>query len=147
MKNYYSPEQVADIESRQLKKVTFGQGKRKDCEAIAFVFYPGTGKVKVNNREMNQYFFNIKDRYSLLKPAIYKGMCCQMDLNLFIVGGGVKGQADAGSKAFAKALVNCFPELENDFKTLYLTVPDGRRVERKKLNKPKARKSKAYVRR
>lgn len=125
----------------------FGNGSRKRSKAFAVVEIPGTGKVTVNNRHFLEYFQEPKDRSHMLKSVVAIGKTCEIDLKVYVHGGGINCQADAALVAVSNALIKAFPEFERFLVDRYFTYADKRRVERKKTSKYKARKSYTYVRR
>ncbi len=89
----------------------------------------------------------MKARYLAIRPVFLVDKACQVNIDFYVHGGGKYGQADACRTALGKALKYMFPELETIIRNLYLDYDDGRRKERKKTNKLKARKDHTYVRR
>ena len=143
----YFGENKEILEKQKLKKNYFGKGRRKKAKALALLQTPGSGKIKINNREFSEYFFNSSDRYHLIKPIIAAGKECEVDIQIFVYGSGLSKQSEAAKVALSKAMLKAFPEFEKHFFDLFLTFTDDRRVERKKTGKPKARKGVTYVRR
>ena len=50
---------------------------------------PGTGKVKVNNREFTEYFFRGDDRNHILKPIKLIDKLMDVDIEYFVHGGNL----------------------------------------------------------
>ena len=136
-----------EVEKTRARINFFGRGTRKSSRAFVVITTPGSGKVLINNREFIEYFSQDHSRYEVLKPLISADKTCEVDLKVFVYGGGVQGQATAASVAVAKALVKAFPELHRAFYEEYMFWIDPRQVERKKTGKYKARKGYTYVRR
>ena len=136
------------------KKYHWGTGRRKT--AIARVrLADGTGKIVVNDRPLDHYFTEEKDRSAVIAPLNATEMRNRLDVFVNVHGGGFTGQAGAVSQGVARALKNMFglqTEQSADgqepaggmAKKLrdsgYLTR-DGRMKERKKYGRKGARKS------
>lgn len=119
--------------------VTNTLGRRKTAVARVYLS-KGSGKVTVNDREVNNYFKTPVLLDKVQQPFQLTGTSGQFDVNVNVDGGGVNGQAEAVRLGISRALV----ELNPDFKTLLkadgLMTRDPRMVERKKPGRKKARK-------
>ncbi|MDY0009396.1 MAG: 30S ribosomal protein S9, partial [Bdellovibrionales bacterium] len=71
----------------------------------------------------------------------------QFDVDCFVAGGGLSGQAGAVRHGISRALVNFEPALRAALKKAGFLTRDSRVVERKKYGKHKARKSTQWVKR
>jgi small subunit ribosomal protein S9 len=132
---------------KQGRVSSFASAHRKRSSALAVIQYPGTGKVSVNRRNLIEYFGDYSSRYDVIKPVTVARKNCQVDMKVYVHGGGIKGQGQACRLAVAKAVIKMFPDSKPDiFKAGFLRI-DMRSVESKKTSKPKARKSHTYVRR
>jgi small subunit ribosomal protein S9 len=144
------------------KKKTFywGTGRRKT--AVARVrLCEGTGKITINERPLEAYFTEDKDRNAVIGPLQLTELRGRVDVFVNVNGGGFTGQAGAISQGMARALKEMFGiqtgqqgEATADgqeetgpagmAKKLrdsgYLTR-DGRMKERKKYGRKGARKS------
>jgi small subunit ribosomal protein S9 len=138
------------------KAYYWGTGRRKT--AIARVrIREGSGKVQINNRELEDFFTEEKDRAAVLGPLELTDLRNRIDVFVNVRGGGITGQAGATSQGIARALKTMFgqtqPEsAETDGEAVqggfakklrdsgYLTR-DSRMKERKKYGKKGARKS------
>ena len=121
-------------------------GRRK--QAIARVrLRPGTGKVTINKRELENYFPNPTHRMVSLEPLRLTSTDEVYDVDANLDGGGVTGQAGALRLGIARALVELDPELRPTLKRAGLLTRDAREKESKKYGLKKARKAPQYSKR
>ncbi|MBN1597459.1 MAG: 30S ribosomal protein S9 [Bacteroidales bacterium] len=114
-------------------------GRRKS--AIARIYLnSGKGSIKVNNRELEDYFPFEQLQYIVKQPLALTESEGKYDIKVNLIGGGVKGQAEALRLAITRALIKADPENKEILKSNKLLTRDPRRVERKKPGRPKARK-------
>ena len=79
-------------------------GRRK--EAVARVrLRSGSGKIKVNKREFNEFFPRETHRIIVLQPMKTAGVENKFDIIATIDGGGISGQAGALRHGIARALL------------------------------------------
>jgi small subunit ribosomal protein S9 len=123
-----------------------GTGRRK--EAIARVrIMPGTGKWKINDRTLDEYFPNKVHQQLISEPFVTVGAEEQFDVVARIGGGGVTGQAGALRLGIARALILVDPESRPSLKRAGFLTRDARVTERKKAGLKKARKAPQYSKR
>ena len=121
-------------------------GRRK--EAIARVYLTeGTGNMSINNKSLEEYFPLPQTQYMVKLPLQLTETEGKYDINVNLVGGGVKGQSEALSLALARALQKIEPEYRGVLKERGLLRRDPREVERKKSGQPKARKKTQFSKR
>lgn len=120
--------------------VAWGTGRRKTAVARVRV-QPGTGKFVVNNRPMEQYFCNERDREDVLAPLRATDKFGQVDVAVNVLGGGPTGQSGAIILGIARALEALNPSLHQQLGDNGFLTRDSRMVERKKYGYKKARKS------
>ncbi len=124
-----------------------GLGRRK--EAIARVrLVPGTGTIKVNGRELAEYFPNKLHQQLITDPFTILELKGSYDVIARISGGGVAGQAGALRLGIARAL----NEIDRDnnrpaLKKAGFLKRDARVIERKKAGLKKARKASQFSKR
>lgn len=119
---------------------TTATGRRK--AAIARVYLSkGKGKITVNDREYKEYFPIQMLYMKLEKPFKVAGVEGKYDVKINVLGGGIKGQAEAISLGISRALVIIDEAIKPALKDEKLLTRDPRVVERKKFGKKKARKS------
>tara|TARA_Y100000310_G_C20610660_1_gene777813 strand:+ start:1126 stop:1527 length:402 start_codon:yes stop_codon:yes gene_type:complete len=131
-------------------KITMVSGKRKRAVARAS-FRQGTGKVKVNNKELNIYQPKMY-RLKLKEPLIIAGdMSNKIDIDVNVAGGGISSQSDACRLVIAKSLVQY--SKSDKLKDIFLKydrnllVADVRRKEASKPNrhgKARSKRQKSY---
>lgn len=114
-------------------------GRRK--AAIARVYLSeGKGNIKINNKDLNEYFPTGTLQYIVKQPLELLQVADQYDIKVILVGGGIKGQAEALRLAIARALYSINPEDKTALRAAGFVTRDPRIVERKKPGQKKARK-------
>jgi small subunit ribosomal protein S9 len=123
-----------------------GTGRRKT--AVARVrLVPGSGKIKVNGREIDQYFTVESHRSAASYPLTVTNTADKYDVNVNVCGGGPNGQAGAVRHGLARALLTVDANLRPMLKAEGLLTRDPRMRERKKYGQPGARKRFQYSKR
>ena len=114
-------------------------GRRKAAVARVFV-KAGTGKITINQKELSVYFpLNIL-QYEVKQPLLVTETTEAFDVMINLVGGGIKGQAEAARMGIARALCEINPEYRSVLKKNGFLTRDSREVERKKPGQPGARR-------
>lgn len=121
--------------SDQIKAV----GRRKTAVARVYMS-PGSGKVVVNKKPVDQYFPLEWRRRVIFQPFEATETSGKFDVVVNARGGGVRGQLGAIALGIARALVEYDEELIRPLRGAGLLTRDSRMVERKKYGRPKARK-------
>lgn len=124
----------------------YATGRRKDAVARVWV-KPGSGKVVVNGRDQAVYFARQTQRLVLNQPFLIVGAVGKYDVMCTVKGGGLSGQAGAVRHGISRALENYDPDLRPALKKAGMLTRDDRIVERKKVGKHKARRSKQWAKR
>lgn len=119
---------------------SYATGKRKDAVARVWI-KPGTGKITVNDRELEAYFPRPVLRMIINQPFAVTNRNSQFDVFCTVTGGGLSGQAGAIRHGISKCLNLFEPELRGELKKNGFLTRDPRVVERKKYGKAKARRS------
>lgn len=114
-------------------------GRRKTSIARVYV-KPGKGTIKVNERDLPQYFLSQIHQTTVKQPLAALNANEQYDVIVNVEGGGIKGQAEAVRLGIARALVQVNPENRMALKKEGLLTRDSRMVERKKYGRRKARR-------
>ena len=114
-------------------------GRRK-CAVARVRMTPGTGKIVVNGRDVNEYFpIAALTGYvvQVLKVAGYEG---KVDIAANVDGGGMSGQSGALRHGVARALLLMNESLRPTLKSSGMLTRDARVKERKKPGQPGARR-------
>lgn len=114
-------------------------GRRKTSSARVRLT-PGSGKITVNGRELDKYFFTELLAKRAAQPVEVAELSGQVDAQILVQGGGSVGQAGAVAHALARALQKYNPDLRSALKKAGLITRDPRMKERKKSGQPGARK-------
>jgi len=102
---------------------------------------PGTGKIIVNGRELDEYFDIPVNRNVLTSPLALIDKSDAFDIKVTVMGGGSTGQAGAIRHGVSKALVLSDPDLRGVLKSAGFITRDARQKERKKYGQKGARAS------
>ena len=115
-------------------------GRRK--AAVARVYLSaGNGQIVINGRSLENYFAEDALRYIVNQPLDVTGTLGQFDIKVTIIGGGIKGQAEAIRLGIARALCEVDKEAYRPtLKAAGFLTRDAREVERKKPGQPGARR-------
>jgi len=145
---------VEQVERRLPKRVNgaiHAVGRRKAATARVYVT-EGTGVMQVNGRPADDYFssyLNAPERLekNLKQPFYVTGTLGKYDVKARVRGGGFTGQMEAVRLGIARALIGVTDEYKTPLRQAGLLTRDAREVERKKINRRKARKSEQYSKR
>ncbi|AZO96511.1 30S ribosomal protein S9 [Iocasia frigidifontis] len=124
----------------------WGTGRRK--KSIARVrLVPGSGKIIVNDKDINDYFGRdtlIKD---LKSPLELTKTLNTLDVLVNVEGGGLSGQAGAIRHGIARALLKVDQDYRQPLKKAGYLTRDPRMKERRKYGLKKARKAPQFSKR
>ncbi len=113
-------------------------GRRK--ASIARVrLIPGKGDIKVNKRDIKDYFKRDSLTAHALSPVGHVDQDGKFDIFANVHGGGLSGQAGAMQLAVARALSKIDEELRISLRKTSFLTRDSRIVERKKCGQKGAR--------
>lgn len=121
-------------------------GRRKTSTARVRL-YPGTGKILVNDKELEEYFPRLRDRRHLLEPLEATNTGESFNIAVLVKGGGIAGQAGAVRHGIARALVVADENLRQGLRRGGFLTRDARAKERKKYGLKRARKAPQYTKR
>ncbi len=124
----------------------YATGRRKNAVARVWL-KPGNGKVTVNGRDQVSYFARQTQRLVLNQPFLIADRVGRFDVYCTVTGGGLSGQAGAVRHGISRALEKFDPDLRPVLKKAGMLTRDARQVERKKIGKHKARRSKQWAKR
>lgn len=119
--------------------VYIGTGRRKTASARVRIT-PGTGKISINGRPLEEYCYTDQLAQAVLTPLNVANKRDTVDATILVEGGGPIGQAGAMSHGLARALQKMDAELRPPLKKEGLLRRDPRAKERKKSGQPGARK-------
>jgi small subunit ribosomal protein S9 len=119
---------------------SYATGRRKDAAARVWV-KRGTGQVKINGKDISEYFARPVLQMILAQPFETTERVGEFDVIATVKGGGLSGQAGAVRHGISRALTMFEPGLRPALKAGGFLTRDSRAVERKKYGKAKARKS------
>ena len=123
----------------------YGTGRRK--ESVARVrLYAGTGKITINDRDIDDYFGLETLKLIVRQPLTLTETGEKLDVVCRVNGGGVTGQAGAIRHGISRALVVAGEDKAILKKNGFLTR-DPRMKERKKYGLKKARKAPQFSKR
>ena len=108
----------------------YGTGRRKSCTARVFL-RPGTGKVTVNGRTLENYFPNAGLRMVVHQPLVLAELDGKFDLVVTVAGGGPAGQASAIRMGLSRALLGYNEQLKSMLRQAGLLTRAPRMTERK----------------
>ncbi|MCH5331820.1 MAG: 30S ribosomal protein S9, partial [Alistipes sp.] len=114
-------------------------GRRKAAVARVFV-KPGKGQITINRKSLEEYFALDILRYEVKQPLLVTETAESFDVTVNLVGGGIKGQAEAARMGIARALCEVNAEYRPVLKKNGFLTRDSREVERKKPGQPGARR-------
>ena len=136
-------ETAPPAESTETKKpkptYTWGVGRRKTAVARVRIA-PGTGKIEINGRTLNDYFTGERDRKSICGPLEVTNTGGKMDGLVNTDGGGPTGQCGAIVMGLGRALVKYDNSLEGALRNGGFLTRDSRMKERKKYGQRGARR-------
>ena len=124
----------------------YGTGRRKSSVARVRLV-PGTGKITVNKRELNEYFGRQTLELIVKQPLLLTNTLEQYDVVATVAGGGPSGQAGAIRHGVSRALLEVDGELRQGLKKAGFLTRDPRMKERKKYGLKKARKASQFSKR
>ncbi len=126
--------------------VAHGVGRRK--AAVARVYLRrGNGEIVVNNRPFEQYFDIGLAQLAVKTPFEVIPQAKDYDVEVTVVGGGLRGQADAVKLGISRALLELDESLRSDLRANGLLTVDARVKERKKYGQRGARRRFQFVKR
>jgi small subunit ribosomal protein S9 len=100
---------------------------------------PGSGKVTINDRPLDQYFGRDVLKMIIRQPFEVTGTVDKFDVLVSVLGGGNSGQAGAIRHGISKALLAVDAESRGKLRKEGLLTRDPRAKERKKYGQKGAR--------
>ncbi len=124
----------------------YGTGRRKTSTARVYLT-PGTGRILVNARPVDEYFGRETSRMVVRQPLESIDMVDKVDIDVKVKGGGPNGQAGAIRHGIPRALIAYDETFRSPLRRAGYVTRDAREVERKKVGLHKARKRPQYSQR
>lgn len=122
-------------------------GRRKQSIAQVRLYRRGSGSVIVNDRECKIYFPHATFVDIVYAPLHTIGQADKVDVSAHVVGGGIRGQAEAVRLGIARALTQMNPTFRVSLKRAGFLKRDPRVKERKKYGLKKARRAPQWAKR
>lgn len=146
-----SEESTTEDAPKRVKKVdelgrAYATGRRKDAVARVWL-KPGSGKIVVNGKDQTSYFPRKTHQLIMNQPFLAVNAVGHYDIMCTVKGGGLSGQAGAVRHGISRCLENFDPEMRPPLKKAGMLTRDSRIVERKKVGKHKARRTKQWAKR
>jgi small subunit ribosomal protein S9 len=124
----------------------YGTGRRKTATARVYLA-PGTGRITVNERPLDEFFGRETGRMIVRQPLEVAQLTSKFDIDVHVTGGGITGQAGAIRHGIARALIEYDETLRKPLRAAGFVTRDAREVERKKVGRRKARRGTQYSKR
>lgn len=124
----------------------YGTGRRKKSTARVRLV-PGTGRIMINKRDVNDYFPFESQRIMITQPLVATETEGTYDVLVNVHGGGLSGQAGAIRHGIARALLEADPDYRTVLKGEGYLTRDSRMLERKKYGRRAARRSPQFSKR
>ncbi len=124
----------------------YGTGRRKSSIARVYLV-PGTGKVIINKREMDNYFGLDTLKLIVRQPLVITDTQDKFDVLVNVKGGGFTGQAGAIRHGISRALLHADADYRPVLKKAGFLTRDPRMKERKKYGLKAARRAPQFSKR
>ena len=130
----------------ETKPYFYGTGRRKSSVARVRV-YNGTGKITINDRDIDDYFGLETLKLVVRQPLVLAKIENKFDIVVRVAGGGVSGQAGAIRHGLSRALLLYDENLRPVMKKAGFLTRDPRMKERKKYGLKAARRAPQFSKR
>lgn len=124
----------------------WGTGRRKNAVARVLLRV-GTGKMTINNREVEDYLPRFFWKSQATEPLRLAGVDGKVDIMVNAHGGGLTGQSGAIRMGIARAIIKLNPDARPALKKAGMLRRDSRMVERKKFGQKGARGKRQFSKR
>ena len=128
------------------KPYFYGTGRRKSSVARVRL-YPGTGKITINGRDVEDYFGLETLKLIINQPFGVTGTSAKFDIVANVRGGGISGQAGAIRHGVSRALLLADETYRPLLKKSGFLTRDPRMKERKKYGLKAARRASQFSKR
>lgn len=123
-----------------------GTGRRKTSVARVRI-RPGSGKITINKKPLEDYFTIPQDRNAVVAPLEHCELRDSVDVVIRTHGGGNTGQAGACMQGIGRALVKYDSDLHDKLREKEFLTRDSRMKERKKPGLHGARRGTQFSKR
>jgi small subunit ribosomal protein S9 len=120
------------------KNAFYATGRRKQAVARVWMM-PGSGKILINRRDIDDYFGRATSKMILRQPLELTEMVNRYDIFVNVAGGGLSGQADAIQHGITRSLMKINASFRPALKKAGFITRDPRIKERKKYGQRGAR--------
>ena len=124
----------------------YGTGRRKSSVARVYLV-PGTGKITVNKRDIDEYFDLETLKLIIRQPLALTETLTKFDVKVNVFGGGFTGQAGAIRHGISRALLEADGDFRPVLKKAGFLTRDPRMKERKKYGLKGARRAPQFSKR
>lgn len=124
----------------------YGTGRRKSSVARVYLL-PGTGKITINKRDMDDYFGLDTLKLIVRQPLVLTDTQDKFDVIVNVRGGGFTGQAGAIRHGISRALLKADSDYRPALKKAGFLTRDPRMKERKKYGLKAARRAPQFSKR
>ncbi len=124
----------------------YGTGRRKSSVARVYLI-PGTGKVTINKRDIDDYLGLETLKVIVRQPLVATETVDKFDVLVNVKGGGYTGQAGAIRHGIARALLQADSDYRPVLKSNGYLTRDPRMKERKKYGLKAARRAPQFSKR
>ena len=124
----------------------YGTGRRKSSVARVYLV-PGSGKITVNKRDIEEYFGLETLKLIIRQPLEVTGTTGKFDISINVCGGGTTGQAGAIRHGISRALLEADSDFRPALKKAGFLTRDPRMKERKKYGLQAARRAPQFSKR
>ena len=128
------------------KERFYGTGRRKTSVARVYLM-PGTGKITINKRDIDEYFGLETLKLIVRQPLVATETGDKFDVLVNVRGGGTTGQAGAIRHGISRALLQVDNEYRPTLKSAGFLTRDPRMKERKKPGLKAARRAPQFSKR
>ena len=124
----------------------YGTGRRKKSIARVYLV-PGTGKIVINKRDIDEYFGLETLKLIVRQPLVATETVDKYDVLVNVHGGGTTGQAGAIRHGISRALLKVDNDFRPTLKKAGFLTRDPRMKERKKYGLKAARRAPQFSKR
>ncbi len=124
----------------------YGTGRRKSSVARVRIV-PGTGKITINDRDIDEYFGLETLKVVVRQPLVATDTLGKFDVIAKVTGGGFTGQAGAIRHGLSRALLTVDETYRASLKAEGFLTRDPRMKERKKYGLKAARRAPQFSKR